>query len=247
MSNIAEPATGRGTGRPWGAAFAAAASFGIGTPSASEGAAEPAPLTVVADREVVSDAVDLSFRPEDEGLYVVGVRGRVLRLVGDSTTVVLDVSDLVSTGNEQGLLGLAFSHDGSLAYVNFTDLAGDTVIAEVAVADGGTSLAGVRACASFSQSISLIRTTTVETCSSVRTECCTSRPVTGAAAAIPIGTGRTSAAFWERSCGSIHRPPPWGQDQYTIPADNPFVRHRWSARRAGPMGSATHGGRRSIR
>jgi glucose/arabinose dehydrogenase len=49
---------------------------------------------------------------------------------------VLDLSDEVSQGGEQGLLGLAFSPDGAYLYVNYTDVAGDTRIHEFAVRDG---------------------------------------------------------------------------------------------------------------
>src|SRR5690606_30507358 len=61
------------------------------------------------------------------------------QLVDGETTPVLDVSDLVSTDGEQGLLGLAFSPTGEHAYVNFTDTDGDTVIAELAVDATGTA------------------------------------------------------------------------------------------------------------
>ena len=49
---------------------------------------------------------------------------------------MLDLTGSVSTGGEQGLLGLAFSPDGGRLYVNYTDPAGDTRIVEYAFADG---------------------------------------------------------------------------------------------------------------
>jgi glucose/arabinose dehydrogenase len=42
----------------------------------------------------------------------------------------------VSLGSEQGLLGLAFSPDGAFLYIDYTDVAGDTHVAELAFADG---------------------------------------------------------------------------------------------------------------
>ena len=51
-------------------------------------------------------------------------RGRLAR------QPVLDLSEEVSQGGEQGLLGLAFSPDGRFIYVNITDLQGDTRVLE---------------------------------------------------------------------------------------------------------------------
>jgi glucose/arabinose dehydrogenase len=49
---------------------------------------------------------------------------------------VLDLSERVSDGSEQGLLGLAFSPDGAFVYVDFTDLDGNTNVVEYAWVDG---------------------------------------------------------------------------------------------------------------
>jgi glucose/arabinose dehydrogenase len=51
-------------------------------------------------------------------------------------TPVLDLTGQVSTGGEQGLLGLVFAPDGSHLYVNYTDTAGDTHIVEYAMSGG---------------------------------------------------------------------------------------------------------------
>ncbi len=45
-------------------------------------------------------------------------------------TVVLDITDKVTTAGEGGLLGLTFSTNGRYLYVNYTNKAGNTVIAE---------------------------------------------------------------------------------------------------------------------
>lgn len=82
--------------------------------------------------------VDLKPRPGDAALYVVQQRGDVVRWDGDDRRTALDLIGRVSTGGEQGLLGLAFSPDGSTAYVNFTATDGTTTIAEFDVADDGT-------------------------------------------------------------------------------------------------------------
>ncbi|MEA2900127.1 MAG: hypothetical protein QOH36_14 [Actinomycetota bacterium] len=92
-------------------------------------------LTQVAE---VDQPVDLAVRRDDTALYVVEKGGRV-RAVRDGAvdpTPVLDLSDAVSTGSEQGLLGLAFAPDGGHLYVNYTDTGGNTRIVEYAFAGG---------------------------------------------------------------------------------------------------------------
>ncbi len=92
-------------------------------------------LTQVAD---VSSPVDLEWRKGDAAPYVVEKEGRIERLVDGAPATVLDVSDLTSEGSEQGLLGLAFAPSGDVAYINYTDNNGDTVISEHPVASDGT-------------------------------------------------------------------------------------------------------------
>jgi glucose/arabinose dehydrogenase len=83
--------------------------------------------------------VDIAWRAGDVTAFVVGLPGRVVPMRdGVTGSPVLDITDLTSTGGEQGLLGLTFSTDGSKAYINYTDNDGDTVIAEYAVAADGT-------------------------------------------------------------------------------------------------------------
>lgn len=67
-------------------------------------------------------------------LYVVEKEGRVRIIEGDKTTRydLIDIEDLVSTKGEQGLLSIAFPPDyqqTKKAYINYTDVQGDTVIA----------------------------------------------------------------------------------------------------------------------
>ena len=79
---------------------------------------------------LVTNAGDGSNR-----LFVIEKNGQI-RIVKDTTLVqapFLDLSRLVSSGGEQGLLGLAF-HPGYRSnhrfYVDYTDVFGDTIIAE---------------------------------------------------------------------------------------------------------------------
>jgi glucose/arabinose dehydrogenase len=116
----------------------------VPAPTASE-PAPPAPppdpatarvrLVRVAD---LDQPLAMATRPGDEALYVAQKSGQVVALRdGRRVGPVLDLSDGVSGGGEQGLLGLAFSPDGGFLYVNYTDLNGDTRIHEFAVTDEG--------------------------------------------------------------------------------------------------------------
>jgi glucose/arabinose dehydrogenase len=88
----------------------------------------------------------LATRPGDETLYVAEKTGQVMAVAegGGEAELVLDLSDEVSLGAEQGLLGLAFSPDGAFLYVNYTDRAGGTRIHEFAVGDGAVDPASRR-------------------------------------------------------------------------------------------------------
>jgi glucose/arabinose dehydrogenase len=97
--------------------------------------------------------VDLAWRKGDPALYVVEQDGRILPVVeGVRGSAVLDVGELLTTGGERGLLGLAFHPELPLAYINYTDSNGDTVIAEFALgADGGFDAASRRTVISIGQ------------------------------------------------------------------------------------------------
>jgi hypothetical protein len=123
-----------------GGGGATAAGGGAGTPGASCAAGAPvAQVASLAARLVVSglrNPLDLQSVPGDRRrLYVVEQGGRI-RVVRDgqlSAAPFLDVSDRISSGGERGLLGLAFhprfAANGRL-FVNYTDRAGDTHLAE---------------------------------------------------------------------------------------------------------------------
>lgn len=72
-------------------------------------------------------------RPSTETLYVLEKAGRIRTLPDGelSDVVALDITaEVGSDGNEQGLLGFAFSPDGAKLYVYFTDLGGDVAVVE---------------------------------------------------------------------------------------------------------------------
>ncbi|MFW2383233.1 MAG: PQQ-dependent sugar dehydrogenase, partial [Acidimicrobiales bacterium] len=93
-------------------------------------------LTTVAE---LDQAVALVPRSGTEDLYVASKTGavhRITRTVAKNrpdrfnldSTPVLDVSDQVSSGNEQGLLDLVFNSDGRQLYLSYTDRSGANVI-----------------------------------------------------------------------------------------------------------------------
>ncbi|MFM8858234.1 MAG: PQQ-dependent sugar dehydrogenase [Actinomycetota bacterium] len=90
--------------------------------------------------------VDLAVRRTGDAAttYAVEQNGTI-RLVGEDGrpgTEVADLSSLTEEDGEQGLLGLAFSLDGNTAYVNYTDLDGNTTVDSISVnADGTFDLA----------------------------------------------------------------------------------------------------------
>jgi glucose/arabinose dehydrogenase len=79
--------------------------------------------------------VAMAVRPGDQALYLVEQVGRVRAVRGGrlDPTPVVDIADQVTSGGEQGLLGLAFSPDGGYLYLHYTDANGDHQIAELAM------------------------------------------------------------------------------------------------------------------
>jgi glucose/arabinose dehydrogenase len=94
-------------------------------------------LTPVAE---VESPVAMAARPGSDDLYVAEQTGEVRRIAvsvdGDERSYdlvddpALDLTAETRGRGEQGLLGLAFSPDGSLLYVDYTDRSGDTRIVE---------------------------------------------------------------------------------------------------------------------
>jgi glucose/arabinose dehydrogenase len=75
----------------------------------------------------------LAVRTGDKTLYVTEKVGRIraVRAGKLAAEPVLDISAQVgSTGNEQGLLGMTFSRDGTRLYLDFTNPDGDTRVVE---------------------------------------------------------------------------------------------------------------------
>ena len=110
-----------------------------GSPTTTPAEAPASTSATTGDLGVALERVAELERPvnmitEEGVIYVVEQIGRV-RAVRNGELVrepVLDLSEEVRVGSEQGLLGLAFANDGRHLYVNYTDARGDTRIVEFA-------------------------------------------------------------------------------------------------------------------
>jgi hypothetical protein len=188
------------------------------TPSTAPLAASMVTFTTAAiglDRPV-----DLTFREGDPALYIVQQGGTIVPLLnGTIGSPVLDISDLVSRGGEQGLLGMAFHSTKPLAYVDYTDVDGNTVIAEYSLEPNGQ-----------------FDTASERTVLTVRQPYPNhngGKLLFGNDGLLYIGLGDGGAANdpqrrgqnLSELLGKILRidPTPDGTKAYTIPADNPFV------------------------
>jgi glucose/arabinose dehydrogenase len=106
------------------------------SPTATTTTEEPVKLGEVRVRlervAILQQPLGLAVRDGDDALYVAQQTGEVIAIRdgGSLGPPVLDVSGEIIAGGEQGLLGLAFSPDGRYLYVNFTDLDGETHVAE---------------------------------------------------------------------------------------------------------------------
>jgi len=88
----------------------------------------------------VRSPVAMAPRPATNDLFIAEQAGRVRRVTIDRSEEepaydldaqpALDISDDTRAQGEQGLLGIAFSPDGSRMYLDYTDIEGDTHIVE---------------------------------------------------------------------------------------------------------------------
>jgi glucose/arabinose dehydrogenase len=71
----------------------------------------------------LSEPVAMVWRPQDPRIFVVEQTGKIRILDGSGHILgtLVDLSNLISTGNEEGVLGAAFSRDGTKLYVDSTD------------------------------------------------------------------------------------------------------------------------------
>ncbi len=141
------------SGSPTASASPSRSSARVGTP-ARPGTAptSPAPGNLAEARIKLTQVATLS-RPlamhaptGEDALYIAEKGGRIRAIRGGQLdpNPVLDISSEISSGAEQGLLGLAISPDRQFLYVNFTDEAGDTRIREYRFRDGRADTGSAR-------------------------------------------------------------------------------------------------------
>ena len=212
---------------------AAGGSSGDSLPANSEATTPPATTPTalveptVGDPKVTSVAVaefeqpvDLAVRPGDAALYIVEQAGRVVHYgTDDVALVVADVTDRTASRGEQGLLGLAFSADGGVAYLDYTNLDGDTVVAGYPVGtDGQFDVAAERVLLTIDQPYRNHNGGGLEI-------------GPDGMLFIAVGDGgsandpQRNASDPSTLLGSLLRidPRPNGDQPYTIPPDNPFA------------------------
>jgi glucose/arabinose dehydrogenase len=94
----------------------------------------PEPSVRLLELSTFNRPVGVAADNGDSRLFVIEQTGTIVASDDESDVVVLDISAVpgatFTTGGEQGLFGLAFHPDEHMAYVNFTDGDGNTVVAE---------------------------------------------------------------------------------------------------------------------
>lgn len=87
--------------------------------------------------------IAMAVRPSDGSLWVARRGGSICWLSGTSCTRSKVVAQ-VSTGGEQGLLGIAFNPSGTRLYASYTDTAGSSRVDELPLLGDGTADLGGR-------------------------------------------------------------------------------------------------------
>ena len=221
-----------------------------GTPATT---VAPAPVTTgapsnvidtIASRKVVTLDQPLAFaqRVNDNSVFIGEKTGKVKRLEVEGNNLVvkatiLDIGDRITNpvGGEQGLLGIAFSPDGSKLYVDYTDNPnGATHVAEYPYAGGVANKAAERTVLLIGQPYANHNGGHI-----------TFGPDNmlyvalgdGGSGGDPQGNGQNLNVL----LGKILRinPNPSGTAPYSIPGDNPFVNQ------AGRRGEIWHYGLRN--
>lgn len=180
-----------------------------------------APEVVATEIATTTQPIGFALRPGDDRLFVIDQDGGIMALDTETGAVeeVADLRSFTAARGEQGLLGLAFSPDGDRAYVNHTDLDGDTVIAEYRVeSDGRLDIGSRRVLLEIDQPFGNHNG---------------GRVVIGPDALLYIGMGDGGSAGdplrLATDLSSLHGallridPTPTADDPYQIPADNPYL------------------------
>jgi glucose/arabinose dehydrogenase len=201
-----------------------AIAFAVGiTPTLAATTIDGAAVTFEQIGGGFSRPVDVVSLPGDERLLVVEKTGTIRFLEdGKPGAVFLDISDRVSDGNEQGLLGLALDPDfetSGLLYVNYTDRDGDTQIVRYGGAEGAADPASAEAILSVDQPQGNHNGGWIAFGPDGLLYIGMGDGGGGGDRHGPIGNGQDKDAL----LGKILRIDPRGGTPYAIPASNPFA------------------------
>ena len=113
-------------------------------PAAPDRATGDDPALALGPGIPLAGASALVDAPGPGPVLVSTLDGRVhdVDLATGGSTIVLDVSEQISTGGERGLLGLAVDPAGDRLYLDFTDRRGDTEIRSWGLGPDGLPIAG---------------------------------------------------------------------------------------------------------
>lgn len=187
----------------------------LAVPSSEPVALEEVDLSV---RSVGTFEVPIAYRVHPDGTaFIAEKAGRILDVsTGD---IALDVSDLVDDDGEKGFLGFAFDESGDLLYVSYSDVDGDTMIAEYGFSAGQADPSSERTLLQVDQPFQNHNGGDIHLGPDRMLYIALGD---GGSSGDPEGNGQDPTTL----LGSILRidpTAPSGDKPYGIPADNPFV------------------------
>ena len=132
--------------RPAVSTTRAPAATGASTTATTDAAAALAAASVKLTK-IASVTAPTAFapRPKSDVLYVTEQAGRLDAIRGGKVETLIDLSGSVLAGGERGLLGLAFSPDGSKLYVDYTCQNTDDCVDELTMQGDGVNVKSRRA------------------------------------------------------------------------------------------------------
>jgi glucose/arabinose dehydrogenase len=169
-----------------------------------------------------SEPVDITIRPGDNGaIYVAERDGLILRVdVDDATSrsTVLDITAMTSTDSERGLLSVVFSNDGTLMFINHTNIDGNLRVAEYTMVGDLALVSSRRDLISIDQPFANHNGGDIAIGPDDYLYIASGDGGSG-------GDPQNNAQNLGNLLGAVLRidPTPSGGSPYTIPADNPFV------------------------
>jgi len=111
--------------------------------------AQPPTVIITEVANGFNDGVGLANAGDGSNrMFIVKQNGEILIWTGSEvlSTPFINIQNLISTGGEQGLLGLAFHPDyvsNGYFYLNYTDTNGDTIVARFSVTNNNSNLADI--------------------------------------------------------------------------------------------------------